>query len=244
MTTLGFVLYGSLVLLPILLQTLVGYPALQAGITLSPRGVGSLIAMPIVGILLTKLDGRKLLAIGLIGGGATLLWLGALNLKAGFWDYCWPQFVQGISLALLFVPLTTVTMSPIPNEGMGNATSIFNLMRNIGGSLGIAASTTLLARRQQFNFDMLGTRINPYSIQLRSDLGRIQSGFMAQGKGAIEASQLAKGAILGLVQKQALMISFINVFRLLGLIFFFALPLLFIMKGSPKGESQPRKFVD
>jgi DHA2 family multidrug resistance protein len=231
MTTLGFVLYGSLVLLPILLQTIFGYPALQAGIAMSPRGIGSLITMPVVGLMLTRFDGRKLLAIGLISGGWTLLWLGALNLQAGFWDFFWPQFVQGISLALLFVPLTTVTMDPIPNEEMGNATSIFNLMRNVGGSLGIATATTLLARRQQFNFDMLGARINPYSLQLRSVYSRIRSGFVARGKSDLEASRLANAAILGLLQNQSSMLSFIDVFRFLGLVFFFVVPLLFIMKS-------------
>jgi DHA2 family multidrug resistance protein len=238
MTVLGFVLYGSLVLLPILLQTLFGYPALTAGITMSPRGVGSLIAMPIVGFILTKFGGRKLLAIGLIAGGLTLFWLGDLNLDAGFWDLCWPQFFQGISLALLFVPLTTVTMDPIPNEGMGNATSIFNLMRNIGGSLGIAVSTTLLARRRQSNFDLLGTKVNPYSIQLRTVYSQIRSRLIARGKSDIEASRLANGIIVGLVESQSSMRSFIEVFRFLGLIFLLVLPLLLIMK-SPRTKREP-----
>jgi DHA2 family multidrug resistance protein len=233
MTVLGFVLYGSMVLLPILLQTLFGYPALQAGIAMSPRGIGSLITMPLVGIILTRFDGRKLLGLGLISAGWTLLWLGALNLQAGFWDFFWPQFVQGISLALLFVPLTTVTMDPISNEEMGNATSIFNLMRNMGGSLGIATATTLLARRQQFNFDLLGSRINPYSIQRRSVYSRIRSGFIARGKSDLEASRLADATIIRLVQNQSSMLSFIDVFRFLGFVFFLAVPLLLIMK-SPK----------
>jgi DHA2 family multidrug resistance protein len=232
MTVLGFVLYGSLVLLPILLQTLFGYPALEAGITMSPRGIGSLIAMPVVGVVLTRFDGRKLLAAGLITGGLTLFWLADINLQAGFWDLCWPQFFQGISLALLFVPLTTVTMDPIPKEGMGNATSIFNLMRNIGGSLGIAASTTLLARRQQSNFDLLGSNITPYSTQLRAAYSRIRSAFIARGKSDIEASSLANAVILGLVENQSSMRSFIEVFRFLGLIFLLVVPLLLIMKRS------------
>ncbi len=96
MTTLGFVLYGSLVLLPIMLQTLLGYPALQAGIAMAPRGVGSLIGMPMVGLLIGKIDARKMVAIGLIGGAFTLIWLGQLNLNAGYWDIFWPQFFQGL----------------------------------------------------------------------------------------------------------------------------------------------------
>jgi DHA2 family multidrug resistance protein len=237
MTVLGFVLYGSLVLLPIMLQTLFGYPALEAGITMSPRGIGSLIAMPLVGSMLTRIGGRKLLALGFASGGLTLFWLGDINLQAGFWDLCWPQFFQGISLALLFVPLTTVTMDPIPNEGMGNATSIFNLMRNIGGSLGIATSTTLLARRRQSNFDLLGSNIAPSSIQLRSVYSRIRSGFMARGKSDLEASNLANATIISLLERQSSMRSFIEVFRSLGLIFLLVLPLLLIMKSrQTKGK--------
>jgi MFS transporter, DHA2 family, multidrug resistance protein len=236
MTALGFVLYGSLVLLPILLQTLYGYPSLKAGTAMSPRGIGSLIAMPIVGNALSKLDGRKLLGLGLIGGSLTLFWFGRLNLQAGAWDFFWPQFVQGISLALLFVPLTTVTMHPIAKEEMGNATSIFNLMRNMGGSLGIAAVTTLLDRRQQANFDLLGAKVNPSNVQLRSAYSQLRSGFIGRGKSDMEASRMANAAINALVQRQSSMLSFINVFRLMGLIFLLVLPLVFVMKSTKKGK--------
>src|SRR5205085_9000760 len=121
MTTLGFVLYGSLVVLPILLQTLLGYPSLQAGFAMAPRGMGSFIAMPLIGMLMAKIDPRKLLTCGLILGGLTLIRLSKIDLSAGYWDLFWPQFFQGISMGLLFVPLTTISMDPIPKEGMGNA---------------------------------------------------------------------------------------------------------------------------
>src|SRR5947208_3541460 len=146
MTTLGFVLYGSLVLLPLFLQTVLGYPAIEAGIAMAPRGMGSFIAMPVVGFLTAKFDARKLLSVGLVGGAMTLYALGSLNLQAGYWNIFWPQFFQGLSMGLIFVPLTTVTMSRIPKQELGNATSIFNLMRNLGGSVGIASIATMLNR--------------------------------------------------------------------------------------------------
>src|SRR5207249_2327297 len=163
MTTLGFVLYGSLVLLPIMLQTLFGYPSLQAGIAMAPRGLGSLIGMPLIGLLVGKIDARKLVAIGLVAGAVTLIWLGQLNLNAGYWDIFWPQFFQGLGLSALFVPLTTISMDPIPRERMGNATSLFNLMRNLGGSVGIAVTGTLLSRRQQVYINVFGAQVDPYS---------------------------------------------------------------------------------
>ena len=119
MTVLGFVLYGSLVLLPIMLQTLFGYPSLEAGEAMAPRGLGSLIMMPLVGVLTGHVDARRLLAIGLAVGGVTMFWLGQLNLQAGFWDIFWPQLLQGAGLSLLFVPLTTVSMATIAPRANG-----------------------------------------------------------------------------------------------------------------------------
>jgi len=116
MTTLGFVLYGSLVLLPLFLQTVLAYPAIEAGIAMSPRGLGSFIAMPLVGMVVGRVDPRKLLGGGLVGGAITLFALGSLNLQIGYWDIFWPQFFQGISMGFIFVPLTTITMSRIPKQ--------------------------------------------------------------------------------------------------------------------------------
>src|SRR5579885_384916 len=182
MTILGFVLYGSMLLLPIFLQTLLGYPALNAGIAMAPRGLGSFLMMPVVGTILGRFDPRKVLAVGLVGASWTLYQLGNLNLHAGYWDIFWPQFVQGASLALLFVPLTTATMDPIRKEELGNATSIFNLMRNIGGSVGIACGTTFLFRRQQFHTNLLGANITPYSPAARPVLNGLHGAFIAQGQ--------------------------------------------------------------
>src|SRR5215472_483586 len=168
MTVVGFVLYGSLVLLPIMLQTLLGYPSLQAGIAMAPRGVGAFFMMPLTGIMTGRFDARKLLTAGLIIGGFTLIWLSWLNLQAGYWDIFWPQLIQGVGMSLLFVPLTTVSMDPIPRERMGNATSLFNLMRNIGGSIGIAVTGTMIARHSQSNIATLGTHVSQFDPHTQS----------------------------------------------------------------------------
>jgi len=238
MTTLGFVLYGSLVLLPIFLQTLLGYPAFQAGIAMMPRGIGSFLAMPIIGILTTRFDPRKLIGIGLIVASYTLFRLSRLNLEAGYWDVFWPQFIQGISLGLLFVPLTTVTMDPISRDTMGNATSIFNLMRNIGGSMGIAAVTTLLSRRSQVHTNILGAHVTPFDERSRMMLLRLKQALMARGLDAATAAKSAYGIVFGLVQRQATLISFVECFWLLAIIFLAAVPLLFLMR-RPKPHAAP-----
>jgi DHA2 family multidrug resistance protein len=230
MTTLGFVLYGSLVLLPIMLQTLLGYPSLQAGIAMAPRGMGSLIGMPMVGLMIGKIDPRKMVAGGLIAGAFTLFWLARLNLEAGYWDIFWPQFFQGLGLSALFVPLTTISMDPIPRERMGNATSLFNLMRNLGGSIGIATTGSLLARKQQEYINVMGTHVTPYSQSAQSAIEAARRGFLASGSDAVTATERAYAAVFGTIQRQAAMVSFVDLFRLLGIIFLLLLPLVLLMR--------------
>jgi DHA2 family multidrug resistance protein len=142
--------------------------------------------------------------------------------------------LQGTAMGLLFVPLTTVTNDPIPNEQMGNATSIFNLMRNIGASFGIAAVTTIIARHSQTHINILGGHITPYSQGTRQALQGAQGMFGSGGSPPTQAGQQGLGAIWGMVQQQAAMLSFIDAFRLLGIIFLFMLPLIFLMKRPKK----------
>ncbi|MGA2143859.1 MAG: DHA2 family efflux MFS transporter permease subunit [Bryobacteraceae bacterium] len=234
MTILGFVLYGSLLLVPIFLQTLLGYPALEAGIAMAPRGLGSFLMMPVVGTVLQKFDSRKVLVVGLAGASWSLYTLSRLNLNAGYWDIFWPQFWQGVSLAMLFVPLTTVTMSPIKREDMGNATSMFNLMRNLGGSMGIAAATTFLFRRQQYHTNLLVRHVNPYSAATRQMTDSLASSFASRGSGPVEATRRAYGAIWGMVQQQSAMLSFVDTFLALSVVFLLVTPLLMLMKKPAK----------
>jgi len=238
MTVLGFVLYGSMVLLPIMLQTLWGYPSLQAGIAMAPRGLGAFVMMQITGQLVGHVDPRKLLIVGLIVGGVTLLWLSQLNLYAGYWDVFWPQCIQGFGMSLLFVPLTTVSMDPIPREKMGNATSLFNLMRNIGGSVGIAITGTLLARHQQANTSLLGSNVTAYSPAAQQMFNGIKSSLMAAGADAVTATARAQAMLFGLVQRQASMVAFVGIFQMLGVAFIVLVPLVFLMKRPGRAPSR------
>lgn len=235
MTVVGFVLYGSLVLLPIWLQTLLGYPALQAGIALAPRGLGSFLAMPLVGIVMPKFDARRFLAAGFVIAAATLYAFSRLNLDAGYWDFFWPQFIQGVSLGFLFVPLTTITMGLIPKQQMGNATSIFNLLRNLGGSVGIAMATTLMARYEQVHTNLLIAHVTPYNLKTHQALQGLQSAMAGRGADAVTSGRRGVAALFGLVERHATVLSFLDVFRLLTVLFLLAVPLIFLMKKPPKG---------
>ena len=235
-TVLGFVLYGSLVLLPVLLQTLMGYPSVQAGLALAPRGLGSFVAMPLVGLATDRFDPRKLVGLGLVIAAYTLFWLSWLDLDAGYWDLFWPQLLQGFSLGLLFVPLTAVTMGNVSREQMGNATSLFNLMRNLGSGIGIAAVTTLLARRRTFHAEVLAGHISAYSQATTARLPQLQAYFISQGADATTALKRAHAALEGMVQQQAAFLSFVDAFYLLGVIFVVMIPLLFLMRKPRGGE--------
>ncbi len=238
MTVLGFVLYGSLVLLPIMLQTLFGYTSLAAGEAMAPRGIGSLIMMPIVGVLTGRMDPRKLLALGLGIGGVTMLWLGRLNLQAGYWDIFWPQLLQGAGMSLLFVPLTTVSMSLIAPERMGNATSLFNLMRNIGGGMGIAVTGTMLARQRQTYVATLGENVTALDPTTQATLAQLKAAFIAAGSDAVTATNRAYLALYGMIQRQASIVSFVTLFQALGLLFLVLIPLVLLMR-RPKGRTAP-----
>ena len=230
MTVLGFVLYGSTVLVPIWLQTLMGYPALEAGWAMLPRGLGSFVFMPLVGILTAKVEPRKLLAAGIIASSTSLFLLASLNLNAGYWDIFVPLFIQGIAMGLLFVPLTTVSFDPIERERTGNATSIFNLMRNIGASFGIASVTTIVARQSQTHFNVLGRHVNIYDLKSQQMFEAIRRAFMARGSDALSATPQAYAALFGMVQRQASMLSFLDAFWILGAVFAAMLPLLLLMR--------------
>jgi DHA2 family multidrug resistance protein len=239
MTVLGFVLYGSTVLLPLWLQTLMGYSALEAGMAMLPRGLGSFLFMPIVGILMGKIEARKLLAAGLIIASYSIYQLSNLNLNAGYWDIFWPQLLQGTSMGLLFVPLTTITNGLIPKEQMGNATSLFNLMRNIGASIGIASVTTIAARHSQTHMNDLSSHVNQFSPATQTIIQGIKQASMARGTDAATATKQAYAGVFGMVQRQASMMAYIDVFFLLAIMFAVCLPLILLMKKPPKGGGGP-----
>ena len=238
MTVVGFVLYGSMVLLPIMLQTLLGYPPLQAGIALAPRGIGSFAMMPMTGLMTGRFDARKLLTIGLVIGSVTLLWMSRLTLQAGYWDIFWPQLIQGMGLSLLFVPLTTVAMDAIPRERMAYATSLFNLMRNLGGSIGIAVTGTLLARHQQAYTAVYGANLTASEPMTQQFVGQLRQWLWSLDGDPVAATSRAYAVVHGLVARQAAMVSFVGLFQSLGVLFLLILPLVLLMK-RPRGGGGP-----
>ncbi|MGA2193114.1 MAG: DHA2 family efflux MFS transporter permease subunit [Nitrospirota bacterium] len=234
----GFCLYSTIVLLPLMLQTLMGYDATLAGLVLAPGGVATLMMMPLVGIALSRYDGRYIILTGLITGSIALFLMSRFNLQASYWTFVWPRVVLGIGLAMVFVPLTTLTFSTIPKEQMGNATGFFNLLRNIGGSVGIGVSATLLQRFSQFYQNTLVGHVNPYSLVLQSRLNGLTQVLESRGVNPVTARKSALAAIYQEVQRQAGMLSYNRIFLILCVAFMLVSPLLILLKrGRGKGPA-------
>jgi DHA2 family multidrug resistance protein len=237
MTVVGFVLYGSTVLLPLLMQELLGYTATHAGVTNLPRGIASFLFMPLVGYLTGKVDARKLLAAGFLATAFAMYWISTFSLGVASGNFWFPLAVQGAGLGLIFVPLTTVTNDPIPRERMGNATSLFNLMRNIGASIGISMVETMQVRKTQMHINILDKHVNPANPMARQTINGMRALFMSQGKDAATANRQAYGAVWGMVQQQAAMLAYNDTFRFLALMFVVMLPLVFLMRKPKKGKA-------
>ena len=160
-TIYGFVLYGVTAMLPLFLQTLMGYPALNSGLAVSPRGIGSILAMLVVGRLSRSVDARILLGFGFGALGYSALLLSRVNLEMPMVSVVVPDLLNGFATGCIFVPLTTMTMGRLPREEIGNAAGICNLMRNLGGSIGIATIMTFLVRGTQIHLNYLVANVTP-----------------------------------------------------------------------------------
>ncbi|MFA4904419.1 MAG: DHA2 family efflux MFS transporter permease subunit [Desulfobaccales bacterium] len=234
----GFVLYGSIMLLPLFLQTLMGYDATLAGWALAFGGIGSLLIMPIVGRLTMVMDSRKIVFVGLVINAYAVYLMSQYDTNINFYHAWWPRFIQGFGLGATFVSLTTLTMSRISQEKMGNATGIFNLMRNLGGSFGIATATTLLARRGQFHQNHLVEHITPLAQPFIDWQHRMSQALPELGPNWQWWN--APQAMAGLYQetvRQARMLAFCDDYWFFTIVFLCLLPLVFLMRRPPKQPS-------
>jgi DHA2 family multidrug resistance protein len=232
MFVLGFVLYGSTMLLPLFLQQLMGYTAMQSGMTMSPGGVVVMVLMPIVGLLLGKFQARWLVVFGLAMGALSLFDMARFNLQIDFWTAMMSRVILGIGLAFLFVPINTAAFYFVPADKTSNATGLINLARNIGGSCGIAFATTLLERRAQYHQSVLVEHVTPYNDTYREMIQSATGMLMQQGQNIVTATKQAQALVYGMVQREAAMLSFLDNFWIMGVIFLAAIPLMFLMKKT------------
>ncbi len=227
-TVIGAVLYSTTALLPLFLQSLMGYSAYLSGLALSPRGIGAFFTAIMIGRVIGRVDARIFVALGLCFLGLTCCDLGNINLQIGMSNVVWSIIGTGVGISAIFVPLTTLTMGTLHKEEMGNASGLFNLMRNIGGGVGIALTTTLLARMSQVHQAILVSHLTPYDPAYQITLQKIQ-GFLAQSGGGV-ANPLAYGLIYQDLVRQATLMAFVDNFRIVGISCLVIIPVVFLFK--------------
>ena len=227
-----FNLFASIVLLPIYLQTLMGYTSFLAGFVLGPGGIATLISLPLAGGLINKVNPKALLAFGIVVNAYATYLMSRFNLSADFYTVIWPRIVLGVGMGFFFIPLTTMTMSGIRKEDMGNASAIYNLLRNLGGSFGVAFVTTILARREQFHQARLVDHLTPFnrSYQIFSE----QSSHLLKYLG-LPDSFSGEGGLAVMYRdllRQASMLSFNDAFHLVSVMMICVLPLVLLMRRA------------
>jgi DHA2 family multidrug resistance protein len=223
-----FVLFGSIILLPIFLQSLMGYNAFLAGMALAPGGVATLIMMPIVGKLTTKINPKYILFLGLVILGYSMVMMIRFNLSIDFQMAALPRIVMGFGMAMVFVPLMSMAFATIPKEEMGNATSIFALLRNIAGSFGIAIMTTILAQRVQFHNYRFVEHLNLYDPRYQMALHNATA--LVQAKTGVANEMAANGLIYQRLMQESNLFSFTDAYYIAAVIIACILPLVFLLK--------------
>jgi DHA2 family multidrug resistance protein len=231
----GAIIYSPTTLLPLFLQNLLNYSSLQSGIAQYTRGIGSLMVLPFVGMLSGKVDNRVFMVIGLSLTATASLMFGNITLQVAETNFNVANFVQGVGISMSFVPLITTTMGLLRKEEMGNASGLFNLMRNLGGSVGISLATTLQERGALAHQALLTKDLTPGNPAYQGALQSVQA-YLSTNVDAAQAHLMAPGVIYQSLLQQANLFAYVDVFRLLALVSFICILGVFLMKKvSPKG---------
>ena len=235
MTSLAAILYGTTAQLPLFLQTLMGYPGLQAGYALSPRGVAAFFTTFVVGRLVGKIRMRWMLCFGFSTLAYSSWLLSRINLQVGMGSVIWPSVVNGIAISFIFVPLTTTTMSQLGQQQIGNASGLYNLMRNLGGSIGIAFVTTMLARGAQVHQALMVGHLTPGHPAYEERLAAAKA-LLGHHADSVTAAKQAYSAMYSVLDQQAHLWAFVDNFYLFALLALCAIPLIFLLKRVNYGR--------
>jgi DHA2 family multidrug resistance protein len=247
---IGF--FSSMVLLALLTQKVLHYDAWTSGLVLAPGGVGNMLSLVLAGRLITRVDQRWMLALGCVLNAWAAYEMSTLTLGVDYWGLAWPRFVQGVGIGFIFVPLNTVALATISREQMGNATAALNVVRNLGGGIGVAVMTTLLARRSQQHHATLVGHINVWDPETTERLRAWTAHFVAQGADSFTAERRALGVLYQEVTRQAQLLAFADDFWLLFVLFSTAIVLLPLLRrlrvdtaarGAARADAAPAPVV-
>jgi DHA2 family multidrug resistance protein len=235
---LGMCIYITIAILPLYYQEILGYTAFTAGLVVGPRGIGSFVGSPIIGFLGSRIDNRKLLCAGFLGFAACSFIFGTVDLDIGPFTLLVPIMLTGFALSFVFVPMSTMMMATISNKNMGAATGLGNMLRNIGGSIGIAMATTALIRREDLHQTYLSGQLTPSTAALQQN-SRAIAMYLGRHIGPRAAQPGSYGLIYGLMQQQAALLSYIDVFRWTAVLAVFCAAATWLFKKPTKNVKAP-----
>ncbi len=237
----GIGIYSTVTVLPLFYQELLGYTAFTAGLVVAPRGIGSICGMPIIGFLSNKVDPRLLLTFGFLTFGFTTLYFGNVTLDISPTTLLLPIMLTGFALSFVFVPISTASYGTLSNDQIGNASGLFNLMRNVGGSIGISVAQTLLTRRsashQNEITNYVQTSGQQFQESLRQTQGALTSTLGVHNTGGAHNGGAAPALLYQQLGQQALLWAFIDVFRWLSLLCFFCVACVWLLKKVKPGKA-------
>src|SRR5262247_16065 len=233
---LGF--NSSMLLLALYTQKILGFDAWNAGIVLAPGGVGTMIALMISGRLVARMDQRLMLIGGCLLNAYASIQMTALSLSVDYWSLAWPRFLQGFSAGFIFPPLQTLTLATIQIGRLGNATAAYNVVRNVGGSIGVTLATMLLVRRGQAHQSTLVSHVDVWDPDTTRRLKEWTEHFVAQGADAFTASRRAMAMLYRATTEQAQIMAYADDFWLIALVFLAVLPLIPFMKRVRTEENE------
>ena len=231
----GIAIYSTVVVLPLFYQELLGYTAFTAGLVVAPRGLGAICGMPVIGYLSNKADPRYLLTFGFVTFGLTTLYFGSITLGISPSTLFLPILITGFGLSFVFVPINTAAYGTLSNEQIGNASGLFNLMRNVGGSIGISIATTLLTRRADAHQNDLTNYMPQSGTAYESALHSTKS-FLGTYFGPANAAHAANANLYQQLGQQATYWAFVDIFRWLSILSFCCVIAVWFFKKVKPGH--------
>lgn len=231
----GIGIYSTVTVLPLFYQELLGYTAFSAGLAVAPRGLGAILGMPVIGWITNKVDARLLLTFGFVVFGATTLYFGNVTTQISPSTLFLPILITGFGLSFVFVPINSAAYGTLANEQLGNASGLFNLMRNVGGSIGISIATTLLTRRSDAHQNDITNYVPRTGQAFQGALNSTQHALTGYF-GPANARAAAQSDLYRQLQQQASLWSFVDVFRWLSLLCFFCVGVVWLLRKVRPGK--------
>ncbi|MFH1676110.1 MAG: DHA2 family efflux MFS transporter permease subunit [bacterium] len=236
---LGICLFGTIFVIPMFTQRILGFTAVQTGEILIPGALASALLMPFVGAMMGKIDARLAIGFGSVIVGFSMYLLAGMNIDTGTTSIFWPLILRGAGMGFMFIPLSIATLGAIPKKDIPAASGVFNLTRQMGGSIGVAVLATILEKRQVFHYDRLVENVSLYNPVATQYLSSIEKAMMGKGFDSVSSQKLSVMMVDRVTHLHAMILSFEDVYLIVALLFIFSIPLVFFLGRGAKEKRPP-----